>query len=198
MEDCRRIVLASASPRRRELLGQMGVAHRVLVTECREDLPGGTRAEDAPLVLSERKARAAAAMMAGAEERLVLAADTLILLDGRAVGKARDEGEAASILRSLSGRSHAVVTGVALMDARSGRISLRSESTEVEFREMSGDEVVRLVATGEWRGAAGAYKIQGRSGCFVRRIAGSYPNVVGLPISAVYDMLSEQGFPPFG
>lgn len=177
------IILASGSPRRRELLARLGWTFSVLAPDVDEDVQGAPEAiVDA---LSERKARAAAA---GIDGGVVLAADTLVALDGRALGKPRDEAEARRMLRALSGRAHEVLTGVCLMDAGSGRLQKRVERSRVAFRPLTDAEIDAYVATGEPMDKAGAYGVQGGARPFVERVDGSFENVMGLPIEVLEEM----------
>jgi nucleoside triphosphate pyrophosphatase len=124
-----------------------------------------------------------------------LAADTVIACGRRIYGKATSRPEAIEMLASLAGRAHTVVTGIALYDPRSGTVLQIEESTNVRFARLSEDEINAYVDTEEWRGAAGAYRIQGRGELLVASVSGSYSNVVGLPIRALYVILKERGFP---
>jgi len=187
-------VLASGSPRRRELLAGLGVTFSVRVPDVDEaPLPN----ED-PLVYVERLARAkAAAAGAGAgaggppSVEVVLAADTTVALAGVILGKPRDAGEASVMLRALSGRTHQVHTGVAVLSDR-GLISSVT-TTEVTFRMLTSDEIAAYVATGDPLDKAGAYGIQGDAGRFVGALTGSLSNVVGLPMAQTAALLSAAG-----
>jgi septum formation protein len=170
----RRLILASASPRRRELLSQIGVVFDVDAAHVDEG--------DDPRVNAVEKARAAAARHRG-EDAVVLGADTEVVLDGSVLGKPGGEAHAREMLRRLSGRSHAVVTAYALVDCTTGRELVRSVETDVTFRHLTDDDIDAYVATGEPLDKAGAYGIQGLGGQFVRRIEGDYTNVVGLPLA---------------
>lgn len=186
MSDGLEIILASGSPRRRELLEQMGQTFRVIAPDVDETV-SGTPAEMTD-ALSERKARA---VCAGLTEGVVLAADTLVAVDGEALGKPADHADALRMLKLLSGRAHEVITGVCLIDAASGRMCKRVERTKVHFKELSESQMRDYVQSGEPMDKAGAYGIQGGAGAFVERIEGSYENVMGLPVQALAPMLSE-------
>ncbi len=186
------ILLASTSERRKELLSQMGVSFQVVLPKCDEIVPSETPASLIPALLARKKAESVA--NENKKNSLILAADTMILFNGRAIGKAKDKNEARFFLSSFSGKSHEVITGVALFNVQKNKIEMRSVLTRVEFLKMTDSEIDWLVEQNEWKDAAGAYKIQGKSGMFVKKIEGSYTNVVGLPISDVYDMLKTQGF----
>ena len=180
------VILASGSPRRRELLGEMGVAFEIDVPDVDETV-GGTP-DQMVAVLAERKARAVAERK---EEGLIVAADTLVALDDRALGKPADDAEAKEMLRALSGRTHDVFTGVCVMDARTGRVMVAAERTGVRFRAITEEEIDAYVATGEPRDKAGAYAIQGGAGAFVEGYEGSRTNVIGLPVEKLGEMLRE-------
>lgn len=184
------LVLASASPRRIELLAQLGVTpDRIDPADIDETpLKGET-----PPRLAERLARSKAEVVAErAPEAFVLAADTVVAVGRRFLEKAADEAEAARFLRLLSGRNHRVFTGVAL--ARGEAITTRVVETRVSFKTLSEAEIAAYVATGDWRGKAGAYGIQGPAGAFVRRIVGSHPAVMGLPLYETANLLTGAGW----
>lgn len=192
----RPLVLASGSPRRREMLAAMGFSFEVRPAELDESpLPG----EDAAAYvgrLALAKARATAATLPGSGA-LVLGADTVVTLDGELLGKPQDEADARRMLRLLAGRRHQVLTGVALLDGE--REWLEVAKTEVEIAPLSEAEIAGYVASGECRDKAGAYAVQGLGGLFVTRIDGNYSNVVGLPLPLVYRLLRAAGGPdPLG
>jgi septum formation protein len=186
------LTLASASPRRRALLEEAGIAHVVAPVEVDEDAAlacarGGAAA--VALALALRKALARAAVEPG--WALVLGADTVVVApEGDLLGKAADEAEARALLARLSGRTHAVVTGVALVEAASGRAAARAVESAVRFRDLTSADLDAYVASGLWRGKAGAYGVQD-PGTPVASVEGSTSNVVGLPIEALAEMLSS-------
>jgi len=183
-----RLVLASGSPRRREILSALGLEFDVRAPDIDETLQPGEGADAAARRLAERKA---AAVEAGPEE-LVLAADTIVVLDGELLGKPEGVEEAAVMLERLAGRSHEVVTGLALRagaDTRS--IAAR---TEVVFRVLDRTEIAAYVATGEPLDKAGGYGIQGYGSALVERIEGDFFNVMGLPVPAMLTLLRATGF----
>lgn len=182
-----RLVLASASPRRAAILGKLGVPFRVAVSSAAEDLLPGEDAETA----SVRLARAKAEVVAAVETLPVLAADTLVVCDGRILGKPATADEAAAMLRLLSGRSHDVVTGVCLLSGGQARTGL--ERTAVEFDPLSNGQVEAYVRSGEPMGKAGAYHVEGAGSVFIRRIDGSPSNVAGLPVRLVFRLAREAG-----
>jgi septum formation protein len=187
-----KIVLASASPRRRELLAQVGLSAQVVPADVDETvLPGETPA-DHVVRLSEAKAAA----VAGRPEvggRWFIGSDTVVVRDGTILGKPADAEEAAAMLRSLSGRSHEVVSGYAVHDRSSGRSLNGAVVTRVWFKPLTEQEIAGYLATGEPFDKAGAYAIQGLGAFMVPRIEGSYPNVVGLPLCEVIAALEELG-----
>ncbi len=186
-----RLILASASPRRLDLLAQVGVVPDTIVpAEIDESPLPGELPRRCALRLAEAKA---AAVWAGAEE-LVLAADTVVALGRRQLGKPADAAEAARFLALLSGRRHRVVTGVAL---RLGTQTwTRAVETAVRFRQLDGADIDAYLASREWEGKAGGYAIQGRAGGFVPWIGGSYSNVVGLPLVETLGLLAAAGLRP--
>lgn len=184
-----KIILASASPRRKELLAQIGIPFQVVVSHVEEVI---TQTEPGKVVeeLSLQKASAVAELMKGSdEELLVIGADTVVACDGQILGKPADEEEAVAMLRSLSGRSHEVFTGVTLLHLLpDGKVESKvfHERTAVTFCEMSEDEISGYVASGDPMDKAGAYGIQGFCARYIRGIEGDYNNVVGLPVGRLY------------
>jgi septum formation protein len=181
-----RLILASGSPRRLELLTRMGLTFTVLAPDVDERVDAPPR--EAVMILARRKAMAAAE---GLTEGVVLAADTLVAVDGEALGKPCDIDDARTMLRRLSGREHEVFTGVCLLDAATGKQALHTERTGVVFRALSDEEIDIYVATGEPMDKAGAYGIQGGAFRFVTEIHGSFENVMGLPVGSVGLMLKK-------
>ncbi len=187
-----RLILASASPRRRELLTQAGYSFEVHPADIPEDpLP----AEDPSTYvarLAREKAEAVYAKLfskGSVPTSVVLGADTTVTLDDQILGKPADAADAARMLRLLSGRTHRVITGVAVVTASGTRVA--AEATSVYFNTLSDEEISTYVATGEPMDKAGAYAIQGRAARWIPRIEGCYFNVVGLPIALVTTMLDE-------
>jgi len=180
------LVLASGSPRRRDLLEELGVAFRVVVPDV--DEIDGLPADPVSFAraVAERKAWAVAGSLTGG---IVLAADTIVVLGDRIYGKPAGEEDAARMLTELSGRTHVVHTAVCVVDVSTARVDTRVVSTSVTFRPIPPDEVRRYVATGEPLDRAGAYAIQGVGGLLVAGIDGDYTNVVGLPVGATLDLL---------
>lgn len=184
-----RLILASGSPRRRELLARMGYTFEIFAPDVDEHVSG--HASDIVYTLALRKARAAAEHFS---EGVVIASDTLVSLDGAPLGKPESAADAHRMLRSLSGREHEVFTGVCLKDAATGREEVRVDRAGVWFRPLSDSEIDDYIATGEPMDKAGAYAIQGGAGKFVQRLDGSFENVMGFPIEIVGEMLKRFDF----
>lgn len=181
------LVLASASPRRREILERLGFEFEVIPAEL-EEAHSGDPVESVKL-LAELKAVETQSIR---PRKTVLAADTIVLCDGVSLGKPAGRDEAAGMLRSLSGKRHEVITGMALVAPPNKRV-IDAESTGVYFREISDSMIERYVSTGEPLDKAGAYGIQGLASAFVERIEGCYFNVVGLPVSLLFRMFEDLG-----
>jgi len=182
------LILASSSPRRSEILSSLGIPFRVVPSSAGEELWEGEKAEAAVSRLASEKAAEVAGRY---PEDWVLAADTLVFLgDGPVLGKPRDDGDAARMLRRLAGREHFVVTAVRLRRGP-GYGSEAVEVSRVRMAAMSEEEIAWYVATGEPRDKAGAYAVQGKGARFIESIAGSYSNVMGLPARAVYRLLRD-------
>ncbi len=190
-----RLILASASPRRSEMLRNLGVAFDARPVDVDETPEDGEDPERYVLRLAAAKARAAArAEPAGGARtnEVVLAADTIVVADGRLLGKPRDERDARGMLELLSARQHEVLTGVAV--AAAGRqLQRAAERTWVRFARMSPEEIAWYVATGEPLDKAGAYAVQGLGALFVEAVSGNYSNVVGLPLPLAYRLLRAAG-----
>lgn len=177
-----KLVLASASPRRRELLAQLGYEFDVVPPAVDETVDTSLPAERQAEALAERKAEAVAGRVGDA---IVLAADTLVACEGRTIGKAADEAEARQILQLLTTHRHAVITGICVLDTTTGRKEVTHDVTWVQMRPMTAEELDAYIATCGWRDKAGAYAIQEGGDRFVERLEGSESNVVGLPTELV-------------
>ncbi|MCR2048867.1 Maf family protein [Acetatifactor muris] len=192
-----RIILASASPRRRELLTQIGIDFEVRISHMEEK----TSVSEPALMVEELARQKAEAVLTSEEDTgedvLVIGADTVVALEGNILGKPVDEAQASEMLRGLSGKSHEVYTGVALLFRKGGReeriIQRRvfHEVTRVNFYPLTEAEITAYVAAGESMDKAGAYGIQGIFARYVRSIEGDYNNVVGLPVSRLYQEAKE-------
>jgi len=186
-------VLASASPRRLELLRQIGLRPDVVDPAALEEHP---LKGETPERLAERAAREKARVVALRHpESFVLAADTVVAVGRRILGKPENESEARRMLLFLSGRRHRVYGGIAVV-APGGRMATRLITTVVTFKRLTADEIESYLAAGEWQGKAGAYAIQGRAAALIRFLSGSYTNVVGLALHETMSLLSGLGYRP--
>ncbi len=193
-----KLILASGSPRRLALLAQIGVEpDRVMPVTIDETPKKSEPPRNLAKRLAEEKANAAIALartesdLAGA---LIVAADTVVSVGRRILGKAESIEEAAVCLRQLSGRAHRIHTGVVLVNA-GGHLRRRLVETRVRFKRLSREDVDSYLASGEWRGKAGGYAVQGIAGAFVVKLSGSYTNVVGLPLHETMTLLTGEGYP---
>lgn len=185
--DCglHKIILASKSPRRRELLTQMGLIFSVCAKEVDETiLPG--HIGDGVANLALKKGEAVADQV---KDGLIIGADTVVILDGQILGKPESPAHAKEMLTAMSGKKHHVITGIAVMDVATGKMHTDWEQTTVYFRQLKEDTINAYIATGEPMDKAGAYGIQGQGGLLVTGIEGCYFNVVGLPITKLANIL---------
>ena len=182
-------ILASGSPRRKQLLEMLGLHFTVQPAKGEEIIPAGAGPEETVLTLSRQKAAAVAAE-AQAED-LIIAADTIVWYNGVILGKPKDEQEAARMLSFLSGNTHRVYTGVTVR--RGEQVLSVAEKTDVKFRKLTGKEIDAYIATGEPMDKAGSYGIQGLGSMFVEGIVGDFFNVMGLPVCRLGKMLKELG-----
>ena len=184
------IVLASGSPRRRELLERIGLTDFVVrVPEVEESFPGGLPPQEVVSYISREKAEAAAKLCGPGD--IIITADTMVFLDDQRLGKPRDEAHALEMLTALQGRRHTVCTGVTLLQG--AKRLTQSESTDVFFRSATEEELRRYIATGEPMDKAGAYGVQGRGALLVERLEGDFFNVMGLPVLRLARMLESFG-----
>lgn len=189
-----KIILASASPRRKELLRQIGIPFEVRVSHVEEKI---NDTQPQAVVESLARQKAEAVFAASPEDTvLVIGADTIVVLDGRILGKPRTEEEATEMLSSLSGRSHEVYTGVCFLYRQNGEKKQKvfHEETKVTFYPMTKQETEAYVSTKDCMDKAGSYGIQGPAAAFIKGICGDYNNVVGLPVARVYQELKECGW----
>ena len=187
--NAKRLILASGSPRRRELLTKMGYTFEICSPDVDEHVSG--IASDIVRILALRKAHAAAKQVSG----VIIASDTLVSLDSKPLGKPADAENAKKMLRALSGREHEVFTGVCILDSESGREEVRVARTGVRFRPLAETEIDSYVRTGEPMDKAGAYAIQGGANGFVESLDGEFDNVMGFPVrefQELYDALREE------
>ena len=190
MPEERKIILASASPRRKEILGKTGLKFSVDAGDYKEDMDLALKPRQLARFLSSEKAKAVAVKYASA---LVIAADTFIVFQGSLLGKPHTREEARRMLTLLNGRQHSVLTGFTVIDTRTGKKLSRSVETKVFFKKMTGQEIESYVKTGEPLDKAGAYAIQGLGAVLVKKIEGDYFNVMGLPLSSLIGVLRKFG-----
>ncbi len=183
-----RIILASQSPRRRELMRMLNISFEAIVSEVEEDVPEQIAPGELVEALALQKAQA---VFGQHPEACVIGADTIVYIDGEILGKPKDDADAANILGKLQGRTHEVYTGVAVL-APTG-MEVKHDVTRVTFAPMTEDEIAWYVKTGEPRDKAGAYGIQGPGGIFVDRVEGNYFTVIGMPLPLLYHMLVRAG-----
>lgn len=191
-----KLILASASPRRKELLAQIGAECEV-VPAAGEERIGSKVPEQVVLELAKQKAKEVAARFSQEPGRLaVLGADTVVAFGGQILGKPKDKADAARMLKTLSGNTHSVFTGVAvvlLANKRVEEVFSFYEETKVTMYPMSDKQIEAYIGTGEPMDKAGAYAIQGKCAVYIEKIAGDYNNVVGLPVAAIYQKLEKSG-----
>jgi len=186
----KKIVLASASPRRKELLERIGLKFEVEPSNHEENVNPGLEPHELAKSLSLEKAKL---VVENHRDALVIAADTFIVLDGEILGKPITEDEARRMLETISGKQHSVITGFTIIDTASGKVLSRSEETKVFIRELTSKEIDSYVRSKEPLDKAGAYAIQGLGSVIVKKIEGDYFNVIGLPLSVVTESLKEFG-----
>jgi len=185
------IILASGSPRRRQLLSQAGISHKVIVSNADETVTGNPKEQVEELAL--RKANAVLSLVTEPGNAIIIAADTLVAIGDDVLGKPADHKEAFAMLKKLQGNTHIVYTGVALLRL-GGEPIVFSDRAEVTFRNLADEEILAYIATGEPFDKAGAYGIQERGSVLVERVNGDFYTVMGLPISMVCARLMEMGY----
>jgi septum formation protein len=188
------IILASSSPRRKELLEQIGLQFEVALSEYPEVLRPGVPPHELAMNMSLEKAKAVAARHPGS---IIIAADTFGLLRGKIIGKPHTDDEARKTLHSLSGKMHRVITGFTILDTAENKLVSRSVETKVYFKKLTAGEIDNYVKSGEPLDKAGAYAIQGLGAVLVEKISGDYYNVIGLPLSPLAECLKEFGISVF-
>ncbi|KGP78040.1 MULTISPECIES: Maf family protein [unclassified Paenibacillus] len=190
----RRIILASTSPRRKELIASLHLAFEVIPSHADEDTPPEWTPEQTVQELAMRKALAVYRGLEGREQdAVIVGSDTVVVLDGDILGKPLDEADAERMLSRLQGRVHRVFTGVACIDANNGQSMVQYRQTDVTMKELSEATILAYVQTGEPSDKAGSYAIQGIGASLIDRVEGCYFNVVGLPLSLLSDMLDGFG-----
>lgn len=188
------IILASKSPQRQDILRRLNIPFVCIPSETDETFDPSLPPEKAVEQIALRKAEAVLRSPLKINTPWIIAADTLIFSHGTPMGKPADVEQARSMLQSYSGASHKVITAICCYDEKLHRLSSRISSSNVCFKALSDAEIEWYLSTGEWQGAAGAYRIQGIAACFITKIEGSYSGIVGLPISELYDILKEHGY----
>lgn len=189
------IILASSSPRRQEILKKLRIPFRVVLPAAEEKISKSLKNEEIPEYLAKQKVNSVIkALPPGQEIPWILGADTIITMGSAHYGKPQNQEEAYDFIKQFQGRSHNVITAIVLYNGRKKSMTSRICKTKVTFAPMTDQEIQWYVDTGEWHGAAGAYRIQGDASTFITKIEGSYSGVVGLPIYELYDILKEQGY----
>lgn len=184
------IILASGSPRRKELLARLGLTFSVVPAQIEEDISSSQLPQELTQEIAFQKARYVSKRI---KKGLIIGADTIVVLEDHLLGKPVNEEDAFNKLSLLNGKRHEVVTGLCVIDAASGDVQMEAEITRVYFRKITDTEIRGYIASGECMDKAGAYAIQGRGAIFVDRIEGCYYNVVGLPLTRLYLMLQKRG-----
>lgn len=188
-----KLVLASASPRRRELLEQVGLKFEIIPSHVPEVPVHGETPEEHVIRLSVDKAMEVARKFSRHDDRWIIGSDTIVLLDGKVLGKPEDDKEAVRMLNMLSGRQHRVITGYCILSTLTGAEIKRSVETAVSFKKLKNEEIIGYIESGEPMDKAGAYAIQGLGSFMVESIEGSYSNVVGLPVCQIINDLEMAG-----
>ncbi len=187
----KKIILASASPRRKELLEKIGLKFEIDSSDVTEDLQSDIPPRELVKKLSMEKAHA---VVKKYDDAIIIAADTIGVFEGKIIGKPHTTTEAKKMLNMLNGKSHLVITGYTIIDTKTNKTVSKSVATKVYFRKMTGDEIDAYIKTGEPLDKAGAYAIQGLGALIVEKIEGDYYNVIGLPLSALVVSLKDFGF----
>ena len=189
------IILASSSPRRQEILKMLNIPYRVIMPNIDETISTMLSHEEIPELLAREKVTAVIrSLPVGQEIPWVLGADTFISFEGSLYGKPQNQEEAFDFLKAFSGKTHTILTALVLYNGRTHSTTSKLCKTEITFRQLRDEEIQWYVDTGEWHGAAGGYRIQSLASMFISHISGSYSGAIGLPISELYDILTEQGY----
>ncbi|MDR0690462.1 MAG: Maf family protein [Spirochaetaceae bacterium] len=188
------IILASGSLRRQEYFRLLGLPFNIIPSLIDEDIPGKMSPRECAENFAIRKVNKIITLLQKRPPPWICGADTIISVDKEIFGKPQDRDDARRMLTRLQGKSHEVITAVALFKGKDKTIDCRSVKSTVTFASLSEQEITWYLDTGEWQGTAGAYKIQGLAGCFISGIQGSYSAIVGLPIHEFYVMLKENGY----
>ena len=189
------IILASSSPRRQEILKMLKIPYRVIMPNIDETISTMLSHDEIPELLAREKVLAVIkSLPVGQEIPWVLGADTIISYNGKLYGKPQDQDEAFSFLKDFQGNTHTILTALVLYNGKTKLTTSKLCKTEVTFSAMTDEEIQWYIDTGEWHGAAGGYRIQSLVSMFIKHIDGSYSGAIGLPISELYDILTEQGY----
>ena len=188
------IILASGSIRRHEFFRLLGLPFSIMPSHAKEELVPGIQPRAQAESIARAKVDALLKVIADGNPPWILAADTIIAVDGDIFGKPTDREHAKSMLNRLSGREHEVITALALYNGRKKTVDCRSNVSSVRFCELTDTEIEWYLDSCEWQGVAGSYRIQGIGGCFISEIKGSYSSIVGLPLHEFYVMLRENGY----
>ena len=189
------IILASASPRRQQILKMLNIPFIAMPADISEVAPPEIEIEKASEYIAENKVQATIdGLPEGNETPWILGADTSIIFEDQIYGKPANQDEAFDFIKKFQGKKHLVTTGIALYNGRKRSITCRTSKNIVHFNSISDEEIEWYISTGEWHGAAGAYRIQGFASCFISKIEGTESSIMGLPLFELYDMLKEQGY----
>ena len=189
-------ILASGSPRRQAILKEMGIPFKVIIPQIDESIIKNIKAEQIPESLAKQKIDYVYQTVPETQSLpWILSADTLMIMDNKVYGKPVDVDQAVQFLKDFSDKTHCVITGIALYNGKTHKTITRSSKTYVTFAPLSSEEIDWYISTGDWHNVAGGYRIQGVGSYFIKRIEGTYSNVVGLPLFELYDMLKEQNYP---
>ncbi|MHC6204231.1 Maf family protein [Breznakiellaceae bacterium SP9] len=189
------IILASGSLRRQEYFRLLGLPFSIMPSLIDESYKENTDPKAQSKEFAERKVKKIIELFKGRSSPWICGADTMIVVDGRIYGKPKDRENAKTMLQTIQGRDHEVVTAIVIFNGREKTMDSRAVSSTVSFAPLADNEIEWYLNTGEWQGSAGAYRIQGLASCFVSSIKGSYSNIVGLPLHEFYVMLKDNGYP---
>lgn len=189
------IILASSSPRRQEILKMMNIPFQVIIPNIEEKIDSSKSAIEITQIIAKQKMQAIINSIPSKQiVPWILSADTVISLNNKILGKPASQNEAFEFIKLLQGKTHEAITSIVLYNGTKKSTSIKTAVTKVTFVPMTDEEINFYIETGDWHGAAGAYRIQGMASCFISKIEGSQSCVVGLPIFELYDMLKSQGY----
>ncbi|MCR4940703.1 MAG: Maf family protein [Treponemataceae bacterium] len=190
------IILASSSPRRQEILKSLNIPFKVIIPDIKETFPDDIAPEKAPEYIATKKVEAIIRTIP-VEQTIpwILGADTVIVLEGKLYGKPGSREEAGDYLRAFSGKTHKVITSIAVFNGQINYLDTRTNISTVTFKNLTEEEINWYLDSGEWYGVAGGYRMQGKAAFFITEITGSYSSIVGLPISDFYDIMTQQNYP---